>query len=159
MHHPERVWRRLLPLYNSIGHLARRLDQKIGTVFQNNRQDMELTRAQFLVLVIASLSPGLEQAELAERASIDPATAGAVISRLGRLGLIRRSRSPRSSRGFVIDATAPGCAIIEEHIAVLDKIQNEVLAPLGPDERLMLLRLLSKLVGLNNSYHQTDAET
>lgn len=112
-----------------------------------------LTRTQFVLLIVAALAPGMEQAEIAQLGSYDPATAGVVISKLEARGLVRRERSRRSRRGWIVEATPKGHAVIEERIAILDVLQNEVLSPLEPDERLVFLRLLSKLVRIGNSYN------
>ncbi len=147
------IRRKLLPLYNAVGHLTRRIDQRIGKRFQENMNDVKLTRTQFAMLIIVTYAPGLEQAEIAQLAGYDAATAGMVISRLDTLGLIRRSRSKRSRRGWIVEPTEEGRAVVEKHASVLDALQTEILSPLKADDQLTLLRLLSKLVGVSNSYN------
>lgn len=153
------IARKLSPLYNAIGHLTRRLDQKISAKFDATIGNVRLTRTQFVLLIVAALVPGLEQAEMAVLASFDPATTGVVLHRLEGMGLVERTRSPRSRRGYLVQATARGNEVVEQQMTILDTIQSDILSPLEPDERLMLLRLLSKLVGVTNYFNAGDADS
>ncbi|MDX3899718.1 MAG: MarR family transcriptional regulator [Sphingobium sp.] len=153
-----KIARKLLPLHNALGHLARRLDQKIDAVFAEHRQGLNLTRAQYVILLVAALSPGLEQGEISQFISYDAATVGLVVRRLEGKGLVRRTRSSRSNRGWMIEATPAGGAIIDDSMVALDEMQGELLGPLGPEERLLFLRLISKLVGVSNSYYSAAHE-
>jgi DNA-binding MarR family transcriptional regulator len=94
----------------------------------------------------------MEQAELAAAIACDPATAGGVVKRLEKLGLIARHSSPRSRRGRAIFITAAGEAWIDGARAHLDAAHATMLGPLDADERRSLLALLSKMLGLANSY-------
>ena len=148
--------RKLLPLYNSIGLLARRLEQRLTQRFEVNAGDHKLTRAQFALLVVVALVPDLEQAELAELSGYDPATAGVVIGKLEQLGLVNRTRSNRSRRGWLVSATDAGAILVEKELEVLDELQANILGALDPDEQLQLLRLMSKMLGVANSYYQPE---
>jgi len=147
------VRRRLLPIYNAIGYLTRRLDQRITQRFDIPAGDHQLTRAQFAVLAAVALVPDLEQAELAQVIGYDPATTGVVVGRLEKLGLVLRKRSDRSRRGWQVRASEIGEGIAEEQLSFLDALQADILSDLEPQERVELLRLLSKLLGVSNSYN------
>ena len=148
--------RKLLPLYNSIGLLARRLEQRLTQRFEVYAGDHKLTRAQFALLVVVALVPGLEQAELAELSGYDPATTGVVIGKLEQLGLVTRARSNRSRRGWLVSATESGALLVEQELEVLDELQASILSALDADEQLQLLRLMSKMLGVANSYYQPE---
>ena len=144
--------RRMMPIYNSIGYLTRRLEQRITQEFEVDTGETKLTRAQFVVLTVAVLIPDLEQAELAHVVGYDRATAGVVIGKLESLGLISRVRSPRSRRGYLVNATPVGEKIAEGQLVALEHLQSKIMASLDEGERLAFLRLLSKLLGVRNSY-------
>ncbi|KQM99239.1 hypothetical protein ASE85_11045 [Sphingobium sp. Leaf26] len=147
------VRRRMMPIYNSIGYLTRRLEQRITQEFEIDTGGTKLTRAQFVVLTVATLIPDLEQAELAQIVGYDRATAGVVIGKLEAIGYITRSRSSRSRRGYLVTATPLGKEIAEGQLIVLEQLQSKILVALDDEERLTLLRLLSKLLGVRNSYN------
>jgi len=146
------VRRRLMPIYNSIGYLTRRLEQRITREFDIDTGETKLTRAQFVVLTVAVLIPELEQAELAHMLGFDRATAGVVISKLEERGLISRIRSRRSRRGYLVNATPLGEKLAEEQLVILEQLQSKIMGALDEGERLTFLRLLSKLLGVRNSY-------
>lgn len=143
----------MLPIYNAIGYLARRLDQRISQRFQVYADDHPLTRAQFGVLAVVTMIPDLEQAELAQVLGFDAATTGVVVGRLERLGLISRKRSNRSRRGWQVRTTEKGARIADEQLAFLDEFQADFLSDLEEQEAVELLRLISKLLGITNSYN------
>jgi len=146
------VRRRLMPIYNSIGYLTRRLEQRVTREFEIDTGESKLTRAQFVVLTVAVLVPELEQAELAEILGFDRATAGVVIGKLEENGLISRVRSGRSRRGFLVTATPRGEKLAEEQLVLLEGLQSRIMGALDESERLTFLRLLSKLLDIRNSY-------
>jgi len=147
------VRRHMMPIYNALGYLTRRLEQRITQEYEVHGDKPKLTRAQFVVLSAAVLIPEMEQAELALVVGYDRATTGVVVAKLESLGLISRARSDRSRRGWLVKATPTGEKIIEGQLGKLEAIQGAILAPLEEAERLTLLHLLSKLLGVRNSYN------
>jgi DNA-binding MarR family transcriptional regulator len=147
------IRRRMLPIYNAVGYLVRRLDQRISQRFEIYAGQHRLTRAQFGVLAVVSLIPDLEQAELAQVLGYDPATTGVVVGRLERLGLLSRQKSDRSRRGWQLRSTQEGERLADEQLASLDQFQADFLSGLEEQEAVELLRLMSKLLGISNSYN------
>lgn len=146
------VRRRMMPIYNALGYLTRRLEQRISQAHEA-ASEHKLTRAQLVVLATAVLLPDLEQAELAQIVGYDKATTGLIVGKLAARGLISRSRSDRSRRGWLVKATALGTSLGEEQLVMIEDMQSRILAPLDETERLTLLRLLSKLLNVRNSYN------
>lgn len=142
----------LTPLYDQIGHLLRRCKQRMDALVEQRADGPSLTPPQIALLNAAALRPGMEQAELAAAIACDPATAGGMVKRLERLGYIVRRPSPRSRRGRAIFITCAGEAWLADARGHLARADVEMLAPLAPDERHQLHMLLSKMIGLPNSY-------
>lgn len=158
--HPVRettIRRRMLPIYNAIGYLARRLDQRISKRFEIYAGEHKLTRAQFGVLAVVTMIPDLEQAELAHVLGYDAATTGVVVGRLERIGLLSRKKSDRSRRGWQIRTTEKGGQLADEQLSFLDQFQADFLSDLEEQEAVELLRLISKLLGITNSYNLKSA--
>jgi DNA-binding MarR family transcriptional regulator len=142
----------LTPLYNQLGHLLRRGKQRLDALVEQREDGLALTPPQIGLLSAAALRPGMEQAELAAAIACDPATVGGMVKRLERLGLVCRRPSPRSRRGRAIFITAAGEDWLlgaRDHLA---RAEAMMLAPLSPAERHTLHVLLSKMLGLPNSY-------
>jgi DNA-binding MarR family transcriptional regulator len=142
----------LTPLYDQLAHLLRRGKQRMDALIEQRPAGLALTSPQIALLSAAQLRPGMEQAELAAAIACDPATAGGMVKRLEKLGLIARRASPRSRRGRAIFITAAGEAWIDGARDHLDAAHAAMLANLDAEERHTLHRLLSKMLRLGNSY-------
>jgi DNA-binding MarR family transcriptional regulator len=85
------------------------------------------------------------QAELGRHTGIDPSDVVATLDDLVAGGLARRAHDPADRRRNVVTITRRGADTLERLDAVLDDVQDAVLAPLTRNERKTLLRLLDKL--------------
>lgn len=89
----------------------------------------------------------VSQADLGRSTSIDRSDIVSILGELERLGLVQRAVDPANLRRNIVSITEAG----SERLAVLDtvvgEVQERVLAPLSPDERLQLTGLLRKLNG------------
>jgi DNA-binding MarR family transcriptional regulator len=77
-----------------------------------------MTRAQWVVLIRLSQSPGLSQRELATLAEVEPITIARLIDRLVAHGLVERRPDPddrRIWRLHVTEAAGPALAVIETY--------------------------------------------
>jgi len=129
------------------GYLIRRSKQRSTSIFIENCKDFGITPIQFAALTILRLHPAIDQTELAELASLDSSTAGEVIQRLERRGLLRRQEEGQRR---VCELTADGAALLAEVTPRVADAQRSVLAELTARERVQLLRLLSKMNGVGN---------
>lgn len=74
-------------------------------------------------------------------------TSGTMTNRIDRLekaGLVRRDRNPEDGRGFVVALTEAGFALIDAAVSAHVDNQHRMMAPLTPEERQTLDRLLAK---------------
>ena len=85
------------------------------------------------------------QADLGRRTGIDRSDVVAALNELVERGLARREPDHADRRRNVITLTKRGADTLERLDAVLDDVQNAVLAPLTSRERETLVRLLAKL--------------
>lgn len=147
---------RLFPLYDTPGHLIRRLNRKMGVIYEQQMADTGLTPPQMAILWGVALAPDLEQSELAGLLSFDAATAGAVLARLVKAGLVQRAKSKRSRRGWVVRLTPEGEARVALVKARIEQMQEQVLGGLSREERDTVLRLMSRMAEANNSFHTPE---
>lgn len=102
-------------------------------------------RYQFSLLAALDEFGPLSQAELGRRCGLDRSDVAGAVAELDGRGLLDRAPDPADRRRNVVRITTAG----REHLATLDALvtsaQEEFLAPLSPDERALLLRLLTRL--------------
>ena len=84
------------------------------------------------------------QADLGRHTGIDRSDVVAAVNELVERGLARRQPDQSDRRRNVITLTTRGSVTLERLDAVLDDVQNAVLAPLSSRERETLVRLLTE---------------
>jgi DNA-binding MarR family transcriptional regulator len=141
------------PLYDLPGHLVRRVEQLIHILFKSEAGRFGITSAQYAILSVVRIAPGLEQREIAQAAGYDAATTGGILHRLEALRLVRRNKGTRSRRGHCIELTTAGRRKLRAIEPAIIRLQEKLLKSLAPSERGELLRLLSKLTRVTNSYN------
>jgi DNA-binding MarR family transcriptional regulator len=107
--------------------------------------DEGLRGYHFRVLAALDQYGSSSQADLGRHTGIDRSDVVATVNDLVADGLVRRKRDPEDGRRNVVTITKRGVRTLERLDAVLDEVQNTVLAPLTPNERKILVRLLAKL--------------
>jgi DNA-binding MarR family transcriptional regulator len=86
------------------------------------------------------------QANLGRSTSVDRSDVVTVLSELERRGLIQRTVDPSNRRRNIVSITSAGSRQLRALDNVIDEVQEQVLAPLSPNERRQLTKLLRKLV-------------
>jgi DNA-binding MarR family transcriptional regulator len=86
------------------------------------------------------------QADLGRRTSIDRSDVVAALNELADRGLIERAPDPDDRRRNVITITKAGTKELRKLDKVLDRVQEELLAPLSPGDRRKFVRLLTRLL-------------
>jgi DNA-binding MarR family transcriptional regulator len=100
----------------------------------------------FRVLAALDQYGASSQADLWRHTGIDRSDVVATLNDLVARGFAQRKPDPGDGRRNVITITRRGANALERLDLVLDDVQDAVLAPLTPNERKTLVRLLPKLV-------------
>jgi MarR family transcriptional regulator, lower aerobic nicotinate degradation pathway regulator len=85
------------------------------------------------------------QADLGRRTGVDRSDVVSSLGDLERLGLTERAVDPTNRRRNIVSITRTGSARLRTLDSVIDQVQERVLAPLSPNERRQLTKLLRKL--------------
>lgn len=110
--------------------------------------DVGARKDHFVVLaVLAEFGPS-SQAQISDRTRVYRSDLVAVLNELEGADLIRRAPDPADKRRNVITLTGAGGDRLEELDAVLEGVNEQILAPLSGAERQELFRLL----GLVNAH-------
>ena|SRR5204862_2767551 len=136
------------PLANALGFLLSWNGQRMAGRFAASLEPLGLRPPHFGVLRLLEADPGVTQNELVARSMIDASTMVKVVDELEELGLAERRMDPADRRRRSVFLTEKGHATFGRAMKVAVQTAEEALAPLDPDERDTLRRLLRKLAGL-----------
>ena len=87
------------------------------------------------------------QAALGRGTGIDRSDVTAALVELEERGLVERNVNPADRRRNVVSITAAGTERLEELDAVVDAIQERLLAPLSAEERRQFVTLIRRIAG------------
>ncbi|MDF3312928.1 MarR family transcriptional regulator [Rhodococcus sp. T2V] len=85
------------------------------------------------------------QADLGRDTGIDRSDVTAVLAELEARKLVEREIDPRHRRRKIVSITKSGSTTLRELDAVLDGIQQELLAPLSATQRTQFMSVISRL--------------
>jgi DNA-binding MarR family transcriptional regulator len=102
--------------------------------------------AQMFVLHVLNDQTELSLNELADRTATDQSSVSIVVTKLVRMGLVRRERSTEDRRELVLSLTAKGRALVRRAPPAAQRRMMESVAGMKPAEREQLVALLGKLL-------------
>jgi DNA-binding MarR family transcriptional regulator len=143
-------------IYDQPGHLIRRAHQVAWSVFMDETRAFDMTPVQYSLLVAVGECPAIDATRLSELIDIDRATIGNVVDRLEKRGLLVRSADADDRRAKRISLTRAGRKLIEAVNRIRGKIGERILAPLDAAERATFLKLVSKLVRIDQAKHRAS---
>jgi DNA-binding MarR family transcriptional regulator len=106
-------------------------------------------RYHYRVLAALHEAGPMSQAALGRRSGIHLSDMVATLNELAEQGFVERQPDPTDRRRNVITLTRAGARQLKTLAKQVDKIQDDLLAPLSPGEREQLTALLSRLL----TYH------
>lgn len=140
------------------GHNIRRLHQIAVAIFLQETDGSGLTPVQYAALQAVTQRPGIDQRTLARTIGLDTSTTAGVLDRLETRGLIARTTSREDRRARLLAPTAEGRQALADVLPAMLRAQQQILAPLSPDEQRTFLRLLQTLVSANNALSRAPSE-
>ncbi|MEC9435559.1 MAG: MarR family transcriptional regulator [Pseudomonadota bacterium] len=126
-----------------VGHLLRRANQRHLSIFSDLIPD--LTPRQFAALAKLQEGGPVSQNQLGRATAMDAATIKGVIDRLAKRELVSTAPSPDDRRRLIVSLTPAGEALFASVADAAFRATAATLAPLDPDDRAQLLRLLVRI--------------
>jgi DNA-binding MarR family transcriptional regulator len=126
----------------SVVHLLHRAAQVADGLFVRNIRD--LTPRQLEVLKAVSAADGTSQIAIVARTGIDRSSTASLVGKLVQAGFLVRRRKPGDDRTNVVRLTADGEYVVRRNLAIAERVDAKLLAPLSQAERCKLLVLLRR---------------
>ena len=127
------------------GHLLRRAHQRHTALFARHIGAAALTPTQWAALYKLSELGTASQSQLGRLTAIDAATLQGLVRRVIQRGLVAQRQDAADRRRNLLRLTRPGAALVAACIPLAQRITRLTLAPLSPEERKALVRLLRRL--------------
>ena len=137
-------------LYALPAHLIRRAHQISWAIFLDECAEFSLTPVQYAALVAIEAHDGTDATRLSNMIAFDRSTIGSVLERLEKRGLIVRRPSPEDRRQRLIFLTEDGRRLLVDSKEAIDRVQNRIVGVLSREERETFLKLMTRIVQLNN---------
>jgi DNA-binding MarR family transcriptional regulator len=140
------------PLDERPGHLIRRLQQISLALFMEQASEFDITPVQYAAIFAISKHPGMDQTALSNAIAFDRSTIGDVVTRLEKKKLVKRIDGATDRRTKSLYITAAGRRLVADIDPAVAATQRLMLAPLKAAERTAFMRMLKRLVHLNNEH-------
>jgi DNA-binding MarR family transcriptional regulator len=133
-----------IPLASDLCWLLSRASHGFTTELTAALEEVGISPRAHAVLVTA-MTGDLTQGEIARRVGLDKTTMVVTIDELEGSGLAERRPSDQDRRARVIAVTEAGQRKVKQADKVLDRVRDDVLGVLDPDERQVFLKALGRL--------------
>jgi DNA-binding MarR family transcriptional regulator len=106
---------------------------------------LALSRVDWQALFHIERNEGLSQTRLAQLLEIEPVTLVKQLDRLQQAGLVERRAHPSDRRTHALHLTAEAAPLLARMHRIGQRVHEEALAELNPEEQAMLSRLLLRV--------------
>jgi DNA-binding MarR family transcriptional regulator len=131
-----------------LGYAMKRAQLKVFEDFLRSVAPLQLTPAQFSVLLLLDKNPGRNQTEIANTLGILRPNFVSMLDGLESRGLCERVRSASDRRSHILLLTDKGRAVLARaKKLVASKHEARLNELLGPANRVALLEMLAKIAG------------
>jgi DNA-binding MarR family transcriptional regulator len=129
-------------LNERLGYFVRRLQVWVFQDFIRRLSRLDLSPAQFSVVVVIGANPGLSQAQLAATLGIERARLVRLLHRLEERGLTERRRSCADGRRHALTLTRAGDRLLAEAARLAEQHEDALRQKLGARRHRLLLETL-----------------
>lgn len=133
------------PLPELIGYALRRAQLAVFQDFVQTMAALDVTPAQFSVLLLIDRNQGVNQAQIGEALGIKAANLAVMLNALEARGVARRRPGTSDRRAHAVELTPSGKALLRQLEARVGDHEQRLVARLGEPGKRQLLRLLAKL--------------
>lgn len=131
-------------LESSVGYALKRAQHALRLRMDEELKEVELTTPQYAVLSVLEEAPGLSGAALARRSFVTPQTMNVIVTKLERVGLIKRSPHPEHGRVLRAYLTGKGRDLVSGAHEKVEAVEDCMLAGLSQEDRARLAETLNE---------------
>ncbi|MBF9149704.1 MarR family winged helix-turn-helix transcriptional regulator [Novosphingobium jiangmenense] len=125
------------------------LSSDVGRLFRKrfaaSAQHFGVTGPQWRMLAAIQREPGTNQGALAGWLEVEPITAGRMVDRLEKMGLVERRDDPADRRCWCLYLTAKGEDLVRRMAPLAQQAISDAVSSLSDDEHAQLLSLLERV--------------
>jgi DNA-binding MarR family transcriptional regulator len=129
-------------LNERLGYFVRRLQVWVFQDFIRRLSRLDLSPAQFSVIVVIGANPGLSQAQLATTLGIERARLVRLLHRLEQRGLTERRRAASDGRRHALVLTRSGEKMLSDATKLAEQHEDGLKQKLGARQYRTLLEML-----------------
>jgi DNA-binding MarR family transcriptional regulator len=129
-----------------LGHMVNSLRNAIFAALENELEPLELTSAQFVVVIAAMRGRARTVNEFCVFAGVDAGSMSRLLDRLETKGIVRRFRDYADRRQVHIELTDKGQQLSPQIMPVIAKVYAQFLDGFSNDEAVLLQSLLQRLL-------------
>lgn len=148
----------LSQLYSRPGFLLRRAHQISVSIFEESCADLNLSPAQYAVLITLQDLPKVNQGDVARAIGMNKVTVSQVVQGLEVRGWITRTTEPGDRRSRQLMLTRTGKNVVKRAAAMVQSAYDVLMAPFSEAERKLLKQLLQRAVHELEPYARTPFE-
>jgi DNA-binding MarR family transcriptional regulator len=149
----------MLEIYALPGHLIRRAGQISSALFTEECRELDITPVQYASLVAIEAHPDVDATRLSSLIAFDRSTLGDVLERLEAKGWVARVAGREDRRVKRLKLTAKGAATLARARPAVQRAQERLMEPLSPKDRVVMLRLLTRLAHVHNDATTASLES
>lgn len=142
----------LADVHDKPGHLIRRCQQIAVALFLDHCAAFDLTPMQYAVLRAVEAEPGIDQITLAGLVALDRSNVARLCAALELRALLRRLPDPQDRRARRLTLTKEGETLLRQAEPEVQRVQDDLLSPLAPAERVAFLAALHRIAEAHNEH-------
>jgi len=129
-----------------VGHITEIAMKQISDAFSRRLQNTGITRIQWIALYYVKINKVISQRELSNLMNVKDSSAGRLIDRLERDGLIKRERNDQDRRIIYIILTKKGDDLITEILPYGEKFNYDLISGIEEEDLIIFDRVLKKML-------------
>ncbi|MCQ1530417.1 MarR family winged helix-turn-helix transcriptional regulator [Lutispora saccharofermentans] len=129
-----------------MGHITENAIKQISEAFGRRLQDTGITRVQWIALYYVKAKGRISQRDLSNLMNVKDSSAGRLIDRLERDGLIERERNDFDRRVIYIKLTDKGDQLISDLMPIGLRFNDDLLKGIDEQELMIYEKVLNKML-------------
>lgn len=133
-------------LNKCVGHITENAIKQISETFSRRLQNSGITRIQWIALYYVKTNKRISQRELSNLMNVQDSSAGRLIDRLERDGLIERERNSGDRRVVYIRLSETGDKLISDLMPLGIKFNEDLVSGIDEKDLIIYEKVLHKMI-------------